>query len=220
MKKRTNERKEFPLLPLKSFANFLTAGLLLLGSASCGSESESKEAYEEGLGYEEVDTAREKVYVEVEDDFLAWDTDGNLRIDRSEFEAAANNAGLFSEWNKNGDNVLTASELSQGVFTIYDEDRDDLLDKEEFAAWNTAWGGAYEDRWDAWDTDDNNMLTVEEFSTGFDEAGVFYKWDVVDDQVYTKEEVYNGLFEALDTGGDGYLTEEEYRQIGDFIRAN
>lgn len=224
MNKQKNEIKTLPNLSLKTIAGFLTAGMLLFATVSCdnqGNQREEEESadYEEGLGFEDLNDTQEVAYIELEERFKEWDKDGNLRWDRNEFIAAANSVGLYSAWNNNEDDALTVSELSEGVFNIYDENNDNLMDKEEFAAWNEAWGRRdYADRWDTWDTNNDNSLTAEEFTTGFDEAGAFDRWDVVDENVYTKEEVYNALFAALDTGGDGYLTEEEYRQINDYMR--
>lgn len=213
------------MFPLKTFASLLTAVVLLLGTASCGNEREDttsgEEELEEGSGYTAMnDTQRvtNTDNTQMEETFERWDSSGDQRLSRDEFNSAATSLGLYSAWDKNDDNLLTVSELSEGIFNIYDENNDNMLDKEEFSTWNNAWGRDYEDSWDAWDTDNDNKLTAEEFMTGFDEAGVFDRWDTVDDNVYTKEEVFTALFASLDTGGDGYLTEEEFRQVGNYFR--
>lgn len=220
MSKQTNEIKNTSFLSLKTLTGLLTAGLLLFGTASCGNGGEAEENvdYEEGLGYEDIETPLEVTNREVEEGFERWDTDENQRLGRNEFETAVNTIDLFNEWDEDDNELLTVSEVGQGVFNIYDEDNDNMLDREDFAEWREAWVGTYADDWDVWDTDNDNVLTVGEFIKGFDENYAFDEWDLGGDNVYTREEAYNAIFAAMDTGGDGYLTAEEFRQIGDYMR--
>ena len=212
MKKLTSETKLNSLLPLKTIGGFLTAGVLLFGAASCGTERGNEEnavveeEYEEGLAYEETET--------VGNEWGDWDANEDNFWDENEFETVSNDAGLYEGWDANNDGLYDENELNEGFYGMYDENDDDLWSEDEFNTWNTAWGGEYEDEWDAWDTNDDGYLDTDEYEAGIGEAGLYDDWDVDNDGLYSEDELNDGLYSTWDADADGYLNEEEYDRIG------
>lgn len=64
--------------------------------------------------------------------FSEWDADGDGVVSLEEFEQGWTETGLFSEWDTDGDGVLSEEEYAEGVFNAYDEDDDAGLDDAEF----------------------------------------------------------------------------------------
>ncbi|NAZ37371.1 EF-hand domain-containing protein [Rubellimicrobium sp. CFH 75288] len=85
--------------------------------------------------------------------WVAWDSDGDGRISREEFDAGLAGRDLFNRWNRAEDAALTRNEFEAG-----------------FAA-----TGAAPPDFAAWDTDGDGLLTEGEFGQGlwrgYDPAG-------------------------------------------------
>ena len=221
MKKLTNETKLSSLLPLKTVGSLLTAGLFLFGTAACGPDRGNEEnavaeegVYEEPLAEEEGFGETEEVTEVGEGDFNEWDTNQDQMWDDNEFETVANDAGFYNDWDADANGVFSEEEVDEGIFSTYDENGDGFLDDEEYSAWNTAWGGEYEEEFGTWDADGDNMLGENEFFEGTNETNLYEGWDEDGDGAYNEEEVGNGLFTTWDADEDGYLSDEEYNEIG------
>ncbi|WP_152425069.1 EF-hand domain-containing protein [Nafulsella turpanensis] len=216
MKKLTNETKLSSLLPTKTIGSLLTAGLFLFGAASCGPANEENavaedEVYEEPLAEDEAFAEDEAL---AEGDFNEWDTNDDELWDDNEFETVANDAGLYEGWDEDADGLYSEDEVDAGLFEVYDENDDGFLDEEEYSAWNTAWGGEYEEEFEAWDADADGVLAEDEFFEGTNEADLYEGWDEDGDGLYSDDELEGGLFETWDADDDGYLSDEEYNTIG------
>ncbi len=220
MKKLTNTTKLNSFFPTKTLGGLLTAGVLLFGAASCGSErgneenAVAEEQVDEGLGYEGLDDGQDVNNLAVDDNFGEWDANDDNMWDENEFETVSNDSGLFSDWDADNDGLFSDDELNEGFYDVYDADDDNRWSEDEFNTWNTAWGGEYGDNWDAWDANDDNFLDADEYNAGIGEAGVYNEWDTDNDGLFSNDEVNNGLYNTWDADEDGYLNEEEYNNVG------
>ena len=200
----------------KNLGVLLSASLILFGAASCNSGGGEEGAVEEeGIAEtEEVTTGidNELATNEAVGRFDEWDTNDDQMWDENEFGTVANDAGFYDEWDADNDGNLTDDELYEGVYGIYDENDDNQYTQEEFNAWNTAWGGVYD--YDAWDTNDDNVLDYNEYKAGIGEAGVYDDWDADNNDLYTEDEVYGGLYDTWDVNDDNMLATDEYNTIG------
>ena len=66
-----------------------------------------------------------------------------------------------------------------------------------------------------WDTDEDTMLTEEEFGEGFGERGVFGEWDEDQDEMLTEDEFNRGVFGQYDRDETGAIEEPEFGDVGD-----
>lgn len=71
----------------------------------------------------------------VENDFGAWDADGDGLIGFSEWDTGFDDEGLYSDWDADGDGALTEDEYGDGVFGLYDENDDGVWSEEEYNTW-------------------------------------------------------------------------------------
>ena len=74
-----------------------------------------------------------------------------------------------------------------------------------------------QEEWEAWDTDEDAILSEEEFGTGFGENEVFETWDADDDGLLSEDEFSEGVFGAYDEDESGALEEPELGDVGDDI---
>ena len=95
----------------------------------------------------------------------------------------------------------TSARTTTGDFASYDADDDGFLNQQEFGQF---YGTDYTARYDELDTDDDEMLTETEYTTGLYDSA-----DLDDDQVVTIEE--EGFFEGWFDGDD---VEAELRDVG------
>jgi len=68
-----------------------------------------------------------------------------------------------------------------------------------------------------WDTDKSAGLNAEEFNAGFGENGVYDAWDANDDNNLTEDEFNAGVFGGYDRDDDGMIEEPEFGDYGDDI---
>ncbi|WP_162052203.1 EF-hand domain-containing protein [Pontibacter pamirensis] len=73
-------------------------------------------------------------------DWAAWDTNTDGFIETAEFDTGFNNLGWYNAWDTDGNGLIEAREYTDGVFTIWDEDEDDVLDDTEYTYFNTYYG--------------------------------------------------------------------------------
>lgn len=60
-----------------------------------------------------------------------WDEDGDGVLTEEEFEQGWGETEVFGDWDTDGDGILTEGEYRAGVFNTYDADGDGELDEEE-----------------------------------------------------------------------------------------
>ena len=68
-----------------------------------------------------------------------------------------------------------------------------------------------------WDTDDDSILSEEEFGTGFESEGVFGGWDEDGDGALSEDEFNAGVFGGYDADDSGAIEEPEFGDAGDDI---
>lgn len=63
---------------------------------------------------------------------LDWDTNDDGYIDTTEFNTGFSDTGWYEAWDTDGDGLIEMREYTDGIFTIWDEDDDDVLNAEEY----------------------------------------------------------------------------------------
>jgi len=138
----------------------------------------------------------------------ACDADRDGEFDAAEFERAAEDAGaeVAEATEALGEAAEAAGEEIEAFFAEWDEDADRAFDEEEFERW---WSEA--NPFDEWDEDENDRLNESELD------GVLYveieTLDADGDEVVTRAEMREGLFEVLDENDDGRIDRVEWRQV-------
>ncbi len=214
---------------LRQAGILLTFPLFLFGAASCSSDTREgdQEVAEdvntelEGAEWEAregqnewEENNNENVAYNYEERFQEYDTDRDQRLSYDEFEAIEeDNSDRLREWDTNQDEQFSERELNEGLFHNWDRDKNGTLGREEYQAYNTAWGERYGDNFTTWDRNKDDRLDQGEFDAGVTEAGTYDAWDVNSDGVISREELRRGPFESRDADRDSYLTSEEYQDM-------
>ena len=68
-----------------------------------------------------------------------------------------------------------------------------------------------------WDTDEDGILSEEEFGTGFGENEAFDTWDADGDGLLSEDEFKSGVFGSYDEGDSGAIEERKLGDIGDDV---
>ena len=150
-----------------------------------------------------------------------WDSNGDGTLSQEEWNAGLSERGVFSEWDADGDGSLTSGEFAGGIFGRFDEDGDGTLTSAEWDAGFDQWYGeqAVDLDYSEWDANGNGELTEEEFTTAFEEEGLFESFGTsaglenVDDGI-GEDEFFGGLFDWFDADDDGGLIADEAGWFG------
>jgi Ca2+-binding EF-hand superfamily protein len=86
----------------------------------------------------------------------------------------------------------------------WDENRDDALDRGEFAR-------GFARAFSTWDRNGDGYVQGAEFSRHWNEPGAFDVWDLDGDRLLSQDELVRGLYDRSDVDGDDRLTEDEWR---------
>ena len=139
----------------------------------------------------------------------ALDTDDDTFLNRSEYAT-----GLYADYDRDNDLQITEDEFglgteryygtgyTGGAFADYDRDASGYLDQSEFGEY---YGTEYTGYYDDLDTDDDELLSAEEYGSGLYGAA-----DANQDQVITIDE--EGWFEGWFDGDD---VEAEITEVGE-----
>lgn len=131
----------------------------------------------------------------------ACDVDRDGEFDSAEFEQSVEDAGA-----EVADAAEEMGEDIEAFFAEWDENADRAFDENEFERW---WSDA--NPFEEWDTDGNDRLNETELD------GVLYveleTLDADGDDVVTRAEMREGLFEVLDVNDDGRIDRDEWRRI-------
>ncbi|TXK50058.1 hypothetical protein FVR03_05505 [Pontibacter qinzhouensis] len=114
----------------------------------------------------------------------------------------------YEDWDVDGDNFLNEDEFVASFFQLWDTDNDGMIEDIELnrAVADFGLGGA------AWETDGDGYLEMADFEIGFADTGWYDAWDKDDDNQISVREYTAGVFQLWDKNNDKTLDETEYRR--------
>jgi hypothetical protein len=74
-------------------------------------------------------------------EWATWDTNSDAQLDADEFATAAEQHGLFTRIDADGDSTLTEEEVRDFTFNLFDANGDERLDMTEWDAGRSTWLG-------------------------------------------------------------------------------
>ena len=141
-----------------------------------------------------------------------WDTNRDARLADDEFRGWWRDRGVYNRWNTDGADGLTGTELSTGMYGMWDRNEAGLTEAE----WNggtRAWFardasyGTFGD----WDANDDNLVDENEYRQGLERHGdVLKSWDRNADNLYEDDELLGGFFDVFDVNDDRGVDENEW----------
>lgn len=183
--------------------------LLVFGFSACGQEETYDESFEPGIEQEGLPGEDMGIQAEGLGD---WDADLNNQIDRAEFTTGFGEAGIYDEWDIDANQELSEDEFYSGVYDLWDENDDALLDESEWNNQANNWFAEAQYNLTDWDTDGEEGLTEEEFVNGFRETGLYTQWNQNQDNLIDENEFAEGTYELFDQDQSDFLDENEWNQ--------
>ena len=118
-------------------------------------------------------------------------------------------AGLYQDWDANGDDALGAEEYEAGLYDTLAGEDGELSEGEFDDGISRLRGDDADVSFADVDGDGNGTVTEEEFTSAY-EPTRYSEWDADGDGAVTSDEFERGWFDTVDANGDGTVTEDEY----------
>lgn len=117
----------------------------------------------------------------------------------------------FESWDEDNDNALNKDEFAKSLFSTWDTNADNMLDENEWDMAANDFGFKADENWnwEAWNSNNDNMISMDEFSTTLSSANLYEAWDENKNNALDKREYAEGLH-GMWNEGKGELTEEDY----------
>lgn len=117
---------------------------------------------------------------------------------------------IFNRWDRDGDSVLNANELTAGMHGTLDRDGDRRIIRYELGdGWNR-WGfGTAGVDFDTLDRNRDGYLTEAELDSGLNTAGYYDRWNFGNRGI-AQNDFNTGLYDVWDRDRSGILDENEY----------
>ncbi len=138
-----------------------------------------------------------------------WDSDSNMELNESEFNAGLSESGTYNAWDSDETAGLSEGEFATGMYSDWDADNDRQISEEEFNAGSERWYGSdYEGTFANYDTDESGFVDTNEFGSSWDND-YYAGWDTNDDSLLDENEFNTGVYGTVDTDDDKVVTIEE-----------
>ncbi len=146
------------------------------------------------------------------DGFTRLDLNRDSRLDETEFTGDFGQRGIYNRWTGGDAAGLDDEHFGEGVFGLFDTDRDTRLNEAEWNEGLTGFGDANYDRgtFADWDTDRDSYLNDDELTEGFNRTGLFGEWDTNRDARIAQDEFDRGWFGRFDRNTDTFLDTNEW----------
>lgn len=142
--------------------------------------------------------------------FSDWDKNGDKLISRSEFVDVFTRE-YYDDWNTTDDEYLDDEDFYTRVYSLWDADEDALLTEEE---WTAGYELHYKDYTDddfiAIDTDGDGYIDYNEFFEVMGDTDYYISWDVDADAYLNQWELARFVFNNWDTNNSNFIDPEEY----------
>ncbi|MCX2740261.1 hypothetical protein [Pontibacter anaerobius] len=69
-----------------------------------------------------------------------WDTNADNSLDENEFRTGMGNTSYYTDWDADKDKMINEREYSDGIFGLWDDNDDDMLDTNEYERYNRYYG--------------------------------------------------------------------------------
>lgn len=151
---------------------------------------------------------------------LAATEDGAERTDAGNREM--NQAGegqmsardMHADWDRNEDRTLSEEEYTAGLFDAWDRDGDGGISRFEYDRATNTWASEQDfPPFAEVDTDEDKVLSQNEFGDVVDESDLYASWDASGDQGVDADEFDAALIAVWDVDEDGALGQDEYARM-------
>ncbi len=144
--------------------------------------------------------------------FADYDTNGDQKVTETELKNGLQQNNLFAAWDRDNDNTLDKTEFSASMKTIADTNRDDVVDQQEYQSFTDTFGSDKVNfmNFTTLDVNGDDTLDTTEFNGAIDRSGLFAAWDPDSDESVDYNEYATGLVSVWDKNGDGVIEVDEF----------
>lgn len=141
--------------------------------------------------------------------YTDWDSDGNLELTDREFATGFAETGTFDAWDRDDTVGLSEGEFATGVFHSWDRDHDLQITEEEYSVGAERWYGAdYDTPFTDYDLDTSGYIDRNEFGSAWDDE-YYAGWDTDNDALLTEDEYTTGVYGTADLDSNLVISVEE-----------
>ena len=142
--------------------------------------------------------------------FKDWDQNQDNLISKIEFEQTFTQ-NYYQDWNHNDDPYLDDEDFLRSVFYVWDENKDEKLNAEEWVlGYDYFYGDYIIDDFVVVDTDKDGSIDYTEYKTIISPTNMYIDWDQDDNGLIEGNELAFGLFKIWDLDNSQYLELDEY----------
>lgn len=154
----------------------------------------------------------------VQDDlvFEDWDKNGDGLITRSEFVDMFT-ANYVDDWNVVDDAHLDDEDFYRTSYHIWDEDKDTLLNEQEWMlGYDYYYGDYILDDYEGIDADGDGYIEYTEYYDALRGNDYYPEWDVDEDMYLNEHELARMVFNNWDYDDSNFIEKDEYEEFDTF----
>ena len=142
-------------------------------------------------------------------DYTSWNSNGDNHLSSYEFRSGYIKSNYFLEW-RDG-KKLNMKRFHNIVFRELDYGNDSFLSADEFnSKIHYYFINQFTENFSAWDDDNNNLLTKEEFDRHATKSSLFSRWDRSGDGRISEKEMATCMFSLCDVDNDRSVSVLEF----------
>lgn len=148
--------------------------------------------------------------------FSDWDENGDGLITRSEFVDRFT-ANYVDDWNVVDDEHLDDEDFYRTTYGIWDEDDDELLSEQEWMfGYDYYYGDYILDDYVGIDADGDGFIEYTEYYDALSGTDYYSEWDVDEDMYLNEYELARMVFNNWDYDDSNFIEKDEYEEFDTF----
>lgn len=148
--------------------------------------------------------------------FEDWDKDNNSLITRSEFVDRFTK-NYSEDWNVNDDEHLDDEDFYTVTFSVWDADKDKLLNQQEWLyGYDNFFGSYVSDDFVAVDADDDDVIEYGEYKNSVAATDYYAVWDIDNDTYLDEHELARVVFNSWDVDDSNFIEKDEYKDFDSY----
>ena len=148
--------------------------------------------------------------------FADFDTNNDGVLDENEVPLIYQDN--FEVWDTDDDDMLSRDEFDTTIFGFTDMNADEGIDQNE---WNEGFANFFgnwtTDDFATFDTDDDDILSYDEWQETFADSPWYETYDADNDAFVTQAELNRGFFTDWDANEDNFVDEDEFDAVSPFV---
>lgn len=145
--------------------------------------------------------------------FSDFDKDDSSLIEQDEFvEVFTDN--FYNDWDDQDDPYLDDEDFYKATFRVWDDDRNEFIDKEEWIiGYDYHYGDYVVVEFEDIDVDNDGYITYDEYHATIEKTELYEDWDFNDNMEISQTELARNIFDRWDINQSGFIEEDEFNEF-------